>query len=118
MDEPYQARKEETSEPYAVCVNSILSQVVFGRLSWQVFSSIPVLHPDGFEETDSGWPRALKQFAAEAWRRADAGELEDDELYACNAQWSGLYDRMFPHTTVEIERRLALAADYGHSLDA
>ncbi len=78
----------------------------------------PGLHPDGYDDPDSGWPRALKQFAAEAWRRADVGELEDEELYACDAQWSGLYDRMFPHTTVEVERRLALAADYGHSLDA
>lgn len=54
-----------------------------------------------------------KRFAAEAWRRADAGELADEELYCCHAQWSGLYDRMFPHTAEEIERRLALAADYG-----
>jgi hypothetical protein len=54
----------------------------------------------------------LRRFAAEAWRRADAGELADEELYACDAQWSGLYDRMSPHTAEEIERRLALAADY------
>ena len=88
------------------------------RVGKSTFFKMICLHPDGFEDADSGWPRALKQFAAEAWRRADAGELEDDELYACDAQWSGLYDRMFPHTTVEIERRLELAADYGHSLDA
>ena len=75
----------------------------------------PGLHPDGFAETDSGWPRVLKRFAAEAWRRADAGELADEELYPSDAQWSGLYDRMFPHTADEIERRLALAADYGES---
>jgi hypothetical protein len=73
----------------------------------------PGLHPDGFEEADSGWPRVLKRFAAEAWRRADAGELADEELYPGDAQWSGLYDRMFPHTADEIERRLALAAAYG-----
>ncbi|MGA3285384.1 MAG: hypothetical protein ABSD57_13115 [Verrucomicrobiota bacterium] len=75
----------------------------------------PGLHPDGFAETDSGWPRVLKRFAAEAWHRADAGELADEELYPSDAQWSGLYDRMFPHTADEIERRLALAADYGES---
>src|SRR5208282_3767752 len=73
------------------------------------------LHPDGFEEADSGWPRVLKRFAAEAWRRAEAGELADEELYPSDAQWSGLYDRMFLHTADEIERRLALAADYGES---
>ena len=57
----------------------------------------------------------LKRFAAEAWRRADAGELA--ELYPSDAQWSGLYDRMFPHTADEMQRRLALAADYGEPLN-
>ena len=73
----------------------------------------PGLHPDGFEDADSGWPRVLKRFAVEAWRRADAGELSDEELYCCDAQWSGLYDRMHTHESDEMERRLALAADYG-----
>ena len=75
----------------------------------------PGLHPDGFEDAESGWPRVLKRFAAEAWRRAEAGELTDEELYPGDAQWSGLYDRMFPHTADEIERRFALAADYGEA---
>src|SRR5205823_2670986 len=39
------------------------------------------------------------------------GEITVEGLYRCDAQWSGLYDRMFPHTSEEIERRLALAAD-------
>ena len=73
----------------------------------------PGLHPDGYESADSGWPRVLRRFAAEAWRRADAGELADEELYVCDAQWSGLYDRMFLHLPDETERRLELAADYG-----
>jgi hypothetical protein len=73
----------------------------------------PGLHPDGYEHPDSGWPRVLKRFAAEAWRRADAGELSEDELYACDAQWSGLYDRMYVHLPEEIERRFELAAAYG-----
>jgi hypothetical protein len=51
--------------------------------------------------------------AAEAWRRADAGELADEVLYPSDAQWSGLYDRMHTHEPDEMERRLALAADYG-----
>lgn len=78
----------------------------------------PNLHPDGYEDAESGWPRVLRRFGAEAWRRAEAGELADEELYPCDAQWSGLYDRMFPHTADEMERRLALAADYGESLNA
>ena len=71
------------------------------------------LRPDGYEDADSGWPRVLKRFAAEAWRRADAGELSDEELYPCDSQWSGLYDRIFPHKADEMERRLALAVDFG-----
>ena len=77
----------------------------------------PGLHPDGYESADSGWPRGLRRFAAEAWRRAEAGELADEELDACDAQWSGLYDRMFPHTAEEIERRLELAAAFGETLE-
>lgn len=73
----------------------------------------PGLQPDGYESADSGWPRVLRRFAAEAWRRADAGELADEELYACDVQWSGLYDRMFIHLPDETERRLELAAAYG-----
>ena len=73
----------------------------------------PGLHPDGFEDADSGWPRVLRRFAEEAWRRADASELQDDELYACDAQWSGLYDRMNVHLPDETARRLELAAVYG-----
>ena len=73
----------------------------------------PVLHSDCYEDADSVWPRVVRRFAAEAWRRAEAGELADEELYPSDAQWSGLYDRMSPHTADEIERRLALAAAYG-----
>jgi hypothetical protein len=76
----------------------------------------PGLHPDGFEEPDSGWPRVLKPFAAEAWRRADFGLLADDELYCCDAQWSGIYDRLQTHEPDEVYRRLALATDYGEIL--
>jgi hypothetical protein len=55
----------------------------------------------------------LRRFAAEAWRRAEAGELVDEELYPSDAQWSGLYDRMTRHTGEETARRLELAASYG-----
>ncbi|HTQ52797.1 MAG TPA: hypothetical protein VMJ12_18955 [Candidatus Acidoferrales bacterium] len=66
----------------------------------------------GYEYADSGWPRVLKSFAAEA------GELADEELYCSNAQWCGLYDRMHTHELDEMERRLALAADYGETSNA
>jgi hypothetical protein len=56
--------------------------------------------------------------AAEAWRRADDRELADDELYARDAQWSGLCDRMFIHVPEETERRLKLAASFGRCADA
>lgn len=75
----------------------------------------PGLHPDGYEDADRGWPPVLKRFAAEAWRRADARELSDEELYYCDAQWSGLYDRMHTDEPDAMERRLALAADYGEA---
>ena len=88
------------------------------RVGKSTFFKLICLHPDGFEDADSGWPRVLKRFAAEAWRRADAGELADVELYPGDAQWSGLYDRMFPHLPDEIERRFELAADFGESLHA
>jgi hypothetical protein len=51
--------------------------------------------------------------AAEAWRRADSGEIADEELYAGDAQWSGLFDRMLVHVPEETERRVELEAAYG-----
>ena len=78
----------------------------------------PGLHPDGFEDAESGWPRVLQRFAAEAWRRAEVGEFADDELYPCDSQWSGLYDRMTSHTPDETERRLELAASFGPRANA
>jgi hypothetical protein len=79
----------------------------------RVWSSIaylfPGLHPDGFEDADSGWPHVLRRFAAEAWRRADAGELDDAELYPSDAQWSGLYDQIKNPTPDESRRRQKLA---------
>lgn len=78
----------------------------------------PGLNPDGFDEADSGWSRAQKRFAAEAWRRAEAGELTDEELYPCDAQWSGIYDRMTSHTGKETARRSSLAAAFGKCAEA
>lgn len=90
----------------------------FIRAWCSVAYHFPGLHPDGFDDADSGWPRAVKRFAAEAWRRAEAGELNDEELYPCDAQWSGLYDRMTNHTGQETARRLEFAAAYGKCAEA
>ncbi len=32
------------------------------------------LHPDGFNELESGWPEELRPICAEMWRRVDAPE--------------------------------------------
>ncbi len=32
------------------------------------------LHPDGFDDSESGWPEALRPICAEMWRRVDAPE--------------------------------------------
>jgi hypothetical protein len=72
----------------------------------------------GFEDADSGWPRVLRHFAAEAWRRAEAGDLDDAELYPSDAQWSGLYDQIKTHTPNESGRRRELATlslEYAHA---
>lgn len=86
---------------------------IFVRAWCSVAYLFPGLHPDGFEAGDSGWPRTLKRFAAEAWRRAESGELADEESYPCYSQWSGLYDRMSNHTREEAERRMELAMVFG-----
>jgi len=48
-------------------------------------------------------------------RRAVAGEPAEEELYPCDAQWSGIYDRMTRHEEGEIVRRSQIAAEYGET---
>lgn len=76
------------------------------------------LHLDGYEDEGSGWPRALRRFAAEAWRGARAGELSDEEIYPGDAQWAGLYDRMIEREEDETGRRFQIAADHGAQVNA
>jgi DNA (cytosine-5)-methyltransferase 1 len=45
----------------------------------------PGLHPDTFFTAQADWPKRLKSFAAEAWRRFQAGELTDNEFYCYQA---------------------------------
>jgi hypothetical protein len=86
-----------------------LAKADFVRAWSAVAYLFPGLHPDGFDDPESGWPVALKRFPAEAWRRAEAGELADAELYPSDAQWAGIYDRMTIHTAEESARRIELA---------
>ena len=78
----------------------------------RVWSSVaylyPGLHVDGYEDADSGWPRVLRPFAAEACRRADAGQLSEEALYPSDAAWAGIHDRMPARTKEETARRTAL----------
>lgn len=90
-----------------------LSHEKFVRAWASIAYLFPGLHPDGFDHPDSGWPRVLKRFAAEAWRRSDSGDLSDSELYSCDAQWCGLFDRMHIHLPDETRRRVELAALFG-----
>ena len=85
----------------------------FVRAWCSVAYLFPGLHPDGFDEAESGWATILRRFAAEAWRRLEAGEIGEAELYPSDAQWAGLYDRMLVHLPEETERRVALAASFG-----
>jgi hypothetical protein len=89
----------------------------FLRAWCAVAYTFPGPHPDGYTDAESGWPRALRRFAAEAWRRADAGDITDEELHPCDAQWAGLYDRMHTHEDDETARRFQIAADFGEHAD-
>ena len=89
--------------------SSLLDREEF-LVAWSALSyCYPGLHPDGFQSRDSGWPTKLKRYATEAWRRHEAGQFSDDELYACDAQWAGLYDQLHTYTAKETERRLRIA---------
>jgi hypothetical protein len=35
---------------------------------------------DDYEKEDSRWPESLRKFAAEAWRRATNGEINDEVI--------------------------------------
>ncbi|MEO8617076.1 MAG: hypothetical protein ABI600_18195 [Luteolibacter sp.] len=90
-----------------------LPKATFVRAWCALSYAFPGLHPDGYWDPDNEWPPALVPYAAEAFRRCDAGELEDEEMYPSDACWSGLYDRMHSHTVDETVRRLEIAAEYG-----
>jgi hypothetical protein len=48
------------------------------------------LHPDGFEDDDSGWPEELKPFAEEAWRRYEENEISGEDIYPAEEARKGI----------------------------
>src|SRR5688500_15833219 len=62
-----------------------LTKQEFVRGWCSLFFLFPGLHPDGFASRASGWPRRLRPYAAEAWRRFESGELSDSEFYCYRA---------------------------------
>ena len=53
----------------------------FLRAWCSIYYLFPGLHPDTFYDADNHWPKRLKLFVAEAWRRFHAGELNNHEFY-------------------------------------
>lgn len=68
-----------------------MTKAEFLRVWFAAAYLYPGLHPDGYDHPDSGWPSELVVLARDAWRRADAGELEDTELYPADAAWARLW---------------------------
>ena len=52
---------------------------------------------------ESGWPVVLAPVAKEAWRRYEADELKDDELYCSEAVVAGMCNRN-PALVEEVRR--------------
>lgn len=55
-----------------------LSTPEFIRAWCCIAYTFPQLHPDDFDAPDTNWPRALRPFAIELWRRVELGELGED----------------------------------------
>ena len=62
-----------------------LPKKTFMRAWCSVAWLYPGLHPDGYESRGSGWPKALKSLAGEAFRRRGVGAITDNELYPYQA---------------------------------
>lgn len=59
-----------------------------------LFFIAPGLHPDECGHDEGGWPVGWRCLGEEAFRRAAAGELSDEELYPSQAQHAALgFDR-------------------------
>jgi len=60
-----------------------LSKQEFMKAYCSVAFLYPGFHPDDWEDWEG--PAEIKPLLAEAWRRAEAGELTDNELYPYQA---------------------------------
>lgn len=85
-----------------------ISRTGFVRAWWAAAYLNPGLHPDGFDDPNSGWPTDLLPLAKEAWRRFDRGLITDIELYPADSVWAGICDGIRGQTTEERERRETL----------
>jgi hypothetical protein len=102
----------------STCSLERMPKIEFIRTWCSIAYLFPGLHPDGFDEDGSGWPRVLKRFAAEAWRRNDAGELRDEEMYPSDAAWSGIFDRIKVTSAEATKRRVEIAMTSNFFADA
>lgn len=91
---------------------------------WNCIAYLPPgLHPDEVDSPDGGWPTEYLPYAHEIWNRHERGEINDDTLYAADAQWAGLCDQLDSLTAEESLRRQRLRdsmkdeAPYSHFLD-
>lgn len=66
------------AEPHAL---SSLELSDFMRVWCSVVYLNPALHTDNFYEPDYECEPIVRHVLKEVWRRADAGEMNDDELY-------------------------------------
>jgi hypothetical protein len=71
-----------------------LTKTQFVRAWCSLAYLYPGLHPEGFRSEDSGWPKKLKPLAAEAWRRARAGQINDNQLFCYQACKARLIDEV------------------------
>ena len=62
-----------------------LEKDTFLRAWCSVIYLFPGLHPNELREPHNDWPQTLRNFVAEAWRRFEAGELTENELYCYQA---------------------------------
>jgi hypothetical protein len=62
--------------------------------AWKALAFLhPYLHPDEYENFDGGWPKRLKPFAREAFRRFQSGEFSEENLYQAGEAMKGLEAR-------------------------
>lgn len=63
-----------------------IKDVTLVRGYHQIFEQYPGLHPDGFDDVDSGWPEELKPVCAEMWRRSESptSSVKPDQMYYIN----------------------------------